>query len=390
MSIDRRMILAVFAIALGVRILYAAAVTTDPTLNPNAVTPELTYAQAIAGGFEWLQTPHSPLAPGYPILLAAFYLLSVKTMWIMILLQTVVGALTVVVAFKVGVFLLGRLLGSIAALWLALSVHQIHYASILRRDVLSVLLLLLLLYVLGRPLKKMRFAVIAGVIYVCLVHVDPQFVLLLPLFCLFVFFKTRHTLLNLQYFFLFVGTVVALSAPMTLRNYAVYGSPVPIALEASRYFRPVRHIARQREMTLSRAEEGMAQASLISSIQRNAVEFWRFARFRDQIEPSDDPNKVQVAEPAWSLRHNAVSIISYGLLLPFFLLGVYAVFRDRRRMGIVLASTTVVYFLMRTFLGGSEHARFPAEPLIILLAFYGVFAIIKVLGSSRAQPEKPA
>jgi hypothetical protein len=60
------------------------------------------------------------------------------------------------------------------------------------------------------------------------------------------------------------------------------------------------------------------------------------------------------------------------VLLPFFCAGVVIAWQKRKRAALVLAGVVICHALLRSFLGGSEEARLPVEPLVILLAFYGL------------------
>jgi hypothetical protein len=72
-----------------------------------------------------------------------------------------------------------------------------------------------------------------------------------------------------------------------------------------------------------------------------------------------------------------VSIVNFGLVLPFFLLGIVVAVRNREREGMMLALIVVAFFLMRAYLGANERIRIPIDPLIILIAFYGVMSVIR-------------
>ncbi len=380
MTPERRTILILFAIALGVRVLYTAFAGTQPDIMSGTVTGELNYAKKIASGLEWIKTPSSPLSPGYPVLLALFYLVSFKQLWMVLFFQSALGAATVLLLHRMGVDLLGKTMGLIAALWFAASVLHMQYSSLFTRDVLAVFLLLLTMFLIGRPLKRMRFAVVTGIAYAALIHVDPQFVLLFPLFAVFILlFKSRYNILNLQYFFLFASTVFLVSAPWTIRNQVVYRQVLPVSLEASKYFRPLKVFVSEKEKTITSIEQRIGTASRTRRIQTNTMEFWRFARFADT--PNNGPAGAAPAEPAWSLRHNLISIVSYGLLLPFFLVGMFLAIRKRARPVLMIGATVLIYYVMRAYLGGGERARLLADPLIILIAFYGIVSLTQRFSS---------
>ncbi|UCG53155.1 MAG: glycosyltransferase family 39 protein [Candidatus Latescibacterota bacterium] len=386
----RRTLLLLFAVALGLRVLYTALLSTQPELTPMSVTSDLNYAREMATGFTWVTEPYSPRTPGYPALLGTFYLISGKQLWLMVFFQAILGALTVVLVYSIGRSFLGAALASIAALWFAFHVHHMHIATLFYRDILVVFLLTLLLYLLLRPFKKMRYAVFAGLVYGALVHVDPQFLLMIPVFVLLVLFKSRHGLLNIQYLFLFLGVLIVVSAPWTVRNYKVYGQLLPIGLEARKFLRPAKVVLTEPERGISDVEDKIIHASRSRLIQTNAVEFWRFARFHGETPATitaADTAMWKRPEPAWSLRHNLVSIVNYGILLPFFFLGLVFAVKDRNRTGLMLAVIVAAYFVMRSFLGGSERTRIPVDPLIILLAFYGLMALVRRYLPSKAPSE---
>jgi hypothetical protein len=170
--------------------------------------------------------------------------------------------------------------------------------------------------------------------------------------------------------------------PWTIRNHLVYKQPIPVALEATRYLRPLFAEADDDGTVSERIKDIIARHSWSERFQRNIVEFWRIASFGSE-EGADDTD-AQSAKPRayWSFRHNAGSIITFGLLLPFFILGMIAAIREKNRTGWFLTLTVIYYFLMRIVFGGSLQARLPVEPLITLLAFYGIFYIISKLRKS--------
>jgi 4-amino-4-deoxy-L-arabinose transferase-like glycosyltransferase len=383
MSAEKRTIVALFAIALGLRVLYGVFLAAHPDIAPDTATAELQYAKEILSGTGWITEPYSPRAPGYPVFLALFYALAVKQIWLVTFIQAAVGALTVLIVYRLGRSILGSVLALAAALWFALNLQHMHVGYALERNIVAICLLMLVLHLLVRPFVRMRYALVAGIVCAVLVHVDPQFMLLLPVFAVFVFFKTRHRYLNIQYLFVFLGLAIAASVPWTLRNYSVYGQPIPIALEAERFLRPAKLAVTEPLTVVPELQGKIVEASRSRFMKENAVEFWRIARFRDAAEepgkPADWPR-----ESAWSVRHNLASILNYGIILPFFLVGVAYALRTRSRTALMLAAVVAVYFLMRVYLGGSALLRLPVDPLIIVLGFYGVLGLAK-----RFAPAEP-
>ena len=384
MSAEKRTLVALFAIALGVRVLYGAFLAAHPDIAPDSATSEIQYAKEILSGTAWITEPYSPRAPGYPIVLALFYALAVKQIWLVTFLQAAVGALTVLIVYRLGRLVLGSVLALVAALWFALNVQHMNVGYLLERNVVAICLFLVVLHLVVRPFVRMRYALVAGIACAALIHVDPQFVLLLPVLAVFALFKTKHGYINIQYLFLFLGVVIVASVPWTLRNYSVYRQPIPIALEAERFLRPAKLAVTEPATAVPALEGKIVLASRSRFMKENAVEFWRVARFRaaaaEPGKPADWPR-----ESAWSLRHNLASILNYGIVLPFFIIGVAYAFRTRSRTALMLAAVVVAYFVMRVYLGGSELWRLPVDPMIIVVGFYGILGLARRFSPSEPQ-----
>jgi 4-amino-4-deoxy-L-arabinose transferase-like glycosyltransferase len=376
---DRRTILALFSLTFGIRILYAVLAGTDPDIILNPITYDFMIGRSIADGTNWWSQPISPRAPGYQLTLGALFAVGGVHRWLVIVMQAFFSGVIAFVIYRIGEKTLGTSVGLAAAIWFAVYVHQAHYSSIVARDVTVGMLVALICYLLIRYSHSMRGALWTALVYSLLVHVDPQYLLFLPVVVLFYLSSIgRHGLLRVQYTFLFLGTVVLLLAPWTIRNYRVYGDPIPVALEATKYLPPAGTapagpvgVSETEGKTLSRP-----------GFWRNSVEYWRVMSLVER--PQKTADGVSRVLPPWSARHNLISLGTYGLLLPFFLLGVWFSAKSRNLPGLVLAIAVAGMYLVRAFYGGSPRARVPAEPLIILLSFYAVVELYKRYRSPRS------
>ena len=383
MTPDRRTLLALFSLAFGLRILYAVIFGDDPSV----VTRD-PYGYRIAArmveNWDWISTPFSPSAPGYRMLLAlAFKLLGVSW-WTAVMLNAVLGATTTLFLYRIGERLLGKRVGLASALWLGLSVNHMHFASLAMRDVLVTFLLTWLAYALARPFFRMRTATWTAFLCTLLLHTEPMFLALLPLLVVFLAVaSTHHRALSAQYVFLFLAALVVFFIPWTARNWVVYHDVVPVSLEATRYTAPVARLLRDEP-----APAVIAHPEAVTiekpGFLANEREFWRVVR----LEPfAGDPTHGLAPEPAWSLRHNAISVLNYGVLLPFFVVGCVFATTRRHRAALVLGSIVVAYAIARGFIGVADSSRLWVEPLIILVAFFGVKVLLDL---RRAAGEVPA
>lgn len=371
MTPDRRTLLALFSLAFGLRVLYAVLVGHD--LLPAGESYDFRIASRMVQSLQWITTPFAPNSPGYRALLTLAFKVFGVSWWAAVLLNAVLGALTTLFVYRIGERLLGKRVGLFSALWLGLSVNHMHFASLASRDVLVTFLLTWIAYTLARPFYRMRSAVWLAFLTTILLHTEPMFLVLLPLLVLFLALKsTHHRALSAQYVFLFAAALIVFFLPWTVRNLAVYRDFVPISLEATRYTAPVSRLVRDTPPT---PEVSHPDAITVQKpgFVTNEREFWRAVRLTDAPAA---PERGLPAEPAWSLRHNLTSMLSYGILLPFFLAGCIFAFQRRHRAALVLATMVWSYALLRGFLRGNEATRLWVEPLIILVAFYGIKVLL--------------
>ena len=243
MTPDRRTLLALFSLAFGLRLLFAAVMSANPEVLPVRETYDFRVAARMAQDFSWLTTPFSPNAPGYLILLATAFKLAGASWWTAVLLNAILGASTTFFVYRLGERQLGRHVGLWAALWLAVSARPMISASLAIRDVTTTFLFVWFVYALIRPFHRMRVALWQAFLYTLLVCTEPLFLWLLPLVLIYLGrWSTHHRDMSVRYLFLFALTLVVINIPWTVRNYVVHRDFVPVSLEASRYTAPLEHL----------------------------------------------------------------------------------------------------------------------------------------------------
>lgn len=381
MTADRRTLLAIFSLAFGLRMLFAAVLGSNPEIVPVHETYDFQIAARMARDFSWITTPFSPNAPGYLILLAAAFRVAGASWWTSVVLNSFLGGLTALFLYRIGERRIGRGAGLVAALWLGLSVRHMSAASDPMRDVTTTFLLAWLIYAMVLPFRRMRDALTLAILFTLLISTEPVFIVLLPVLLVYLGrYSTHHRELSVQYLFLFVATLLFINIPWTIRNYVVHRDVVPVSLETSRYTAPLARLLRDEPPPVDTAP-GVAVVHAPGFVH-NSIEFWRAVRVRDA--PAD-PVHGLVAEPAWSLRHNLAGILTYGLLLPFALVGTVLAVKRRHRATLIMAGTIVSYAVVRGFTGGDDRARLVVEPLLILVAVYGARALL----AARHAPGDP-
>jgi hypothetical protein len=98
-------------------------------------------------------------------------------------------------------------------------------------------------------------------------------------------------------------------------------------------------------------------------------EFWRISRFQGDYFPFPDAR----FQGAWSLKHNVSSILCYGLLLPFAVIGFFVMYNEKNRALVFLAFPIVIQTLLHMLMWSRDRYRMPIDAFIIIIAVYGMF-----------------
>ena len=388
MTPDRRTLLALFSLAFGLRVLFAAVFGGNHAVVPISDTYDYQIAARMAHDVSWISTPFSPKAPGYLMLLAGVFTIFGVSWWAAVGLNALLGGLTTFFIYRIGEKRIGRHAGLFAAVWFALTAHQILFTSFAIRDTLVTLLFVWFIHALVKPFWRMRTALWLAFLYTLLVMTEPFFLVLLPVVLLYLaFFATHHRVLSFQYVVLFAAFFMFLNIPWTARNYAVYGQFVPVSFEADRYTASLSRMARKSAPAQKMEVPPSAMMGVQPSFARNTLEFWRTMRLKDY--PADPAHGI-AAEPAWSLRHNLSYLATYGVLLPFMVIGAVYAIRNRHRAALNIAGAIASYSLLRGFMTGDDRFRLTIGPLIILLAIYGMRELVKLRERHAPEPGEMA
>lgn len=383
MTPDRRTLLALFSLAFGLRILFAVVFGTNPEFVPAHDTYSYRIAERMVGNLGWLTTPFSPNAPGYLILLAAVFTVFGVSWWSAVVLNAVLGGFTTFFLYRIGEKRIGPRAGLYAGIWYAMMAHQIVFSAFTTRHVLVVFLFTWLVYNLVAPFRRMRNAIWLAFLYTLLIMTDSMFLVLLPVLVIYLGrFATHHRVLSLQYTFLFLAFALFFNLPWTVRNYAVHGRFVPISIQAERYTAPLRKLI---EHPAPEPEIQMPPGSVSGQpgFFENTREFWRAVRIADAPAVA---SRGIAAEPAWSLRHNLLSVVTYGVLLPFMITGMVIAVWRRHRSALIMSGAILGYAIVRGFMTGDDSPRLVIEPLIILVAMYGLRELLRLRSNAGGGP----
>jgi 4-amino-4-deoxy-L-arabinose transferase-like glycosyltransferase len=371
----RRSVLAVaFVVALAVRVLATFLVAgTDPEIAGDMKSYD-TFATAIVEG-DWWGRHVSYREPGYPLLVAGVYAITGGNQLSARLVNSLLGALACLAVYALGRRVFGAAVGILAAVWFSVYFHSVHFAPYLLRESLVTLLLLLFLVALfdaARGTRRVRDAVAAGLWYVVLVHVDARFLFHAPFVLLFLLVASGGWKRGLSTAVVLFAVFGAGMVPWQVRNYSVYDRIVLVNTRTLVLEAPWRDYSDTAPVEGLEADppdtrEGVRRLHGVREAVYNFAEFYRVFRVRGEVR-----NNSNTWERPWSAFHNWSSILGYGVLMPFFILGFWLVLTKRMTPAYVLAAPVLAHTILHLVKWGRDRYRMPIDPVLIIVAFFAM------------------
>ncbi|HUS82408.1 MAG TPA: glycosyltransferase family 39 protein [Dehalococcoidia bacterium] len=235
-------IVAIFAVALILRLLWALEVECSPRAVWRWDMTLYDYqAHALAEGDGYIDYSGNPTAhwpPGYPAALAAVYHFTDDSLLGARLLNVVAGSLTVVLVYLLGARVFGRAAGLAGAALLAVFPNQVFYTSLVMTEplftALFVMILTLTAYAaLGAKPPRLWHMVSIGALIGLASLVRGEALLLAPLVALALLLRWRSWRKVAEYSVVLVVGTVLIVAPWTARNVVRMKALIPISTSAT-------------------------------------------------------------------------------------------------------------------------------------------------------------
>jgi 4-amino-4-deoxy-L-arabinose transferase-like glycosyltransferase len=368
-----RAIVAVFVGALVVRILFNVyLVGMDKpgfVFFPDGEEYDAIARSLAAGtGFEVNHSPNTFRPPGYPFFLAAIYAIGGPGYAVVKIVQSVVGALTCLMIVLIGEQLFSRRVGMMAGVIAAVYPFLVAYTGFLLSETLFVFLSTVFLYALVRLREDPAWlwVAVAGLV-LGVMNLTRPVTLFLPVLLFFWLWvewgaKRRAAVIAGM---LALWMMVPIM-PWTVRNYMVTNSFIPISshLWSGLYA--------GNNPTIMHDPEAIGGSIEPEQLEDYRAAYLSFLQHYLVHEPMELLRlELHKLKRFWSVfpkttsRDRVISVFSYGLLLPFFLIGM--MFALQRHQKPWLLFFWILNFCLVTLIAhGSTRFRLPVEPVLIL------------------------
>jgi hypothetical protein len=374
-----------------------------------------TYAKKILENRPWLTDTDFAGAerpPFYPVFIAAIYFIFGKENYIAVyIVQAFFNVLTCFIIYKFSQKLVNEIVATLALIWSGFYGFYLFYVKFLMRETLIVFLITtffyyLYLYFESKSRKSAKFGVIL-ICYFLLIHTDERYLFYLP--CLvFLFIFYQPVTIGLRNYLIFLSITIIMMVPWTIRNWITYDRFILIDayttdlyLENNFFYyvakdlglfkstdprrivsdsgptEEERKLVKQGMNPAQRSEDELEvirediypATSQIKRMWYYTIELWRPLR----LSADYYPYPYATFNGKWSLRHNMFSLIFYGILLPFMLIGFYFLFKEKNRARFFLLFPILIQTLLHSLSWGIYRYRVPVDAFIIIIAFYGLY-----------------
>ncbi len=340
----------------------------------------LGWSLAKGEGYSTEDGPNTFRPPGYPAFLALIYLVFGHSYMAVKVTQSVLGALTCFMIFKLGEHFFTKRVGAIAAGIAAVYPLLIVYTGVLLSETLFVCLSMVFLYLLTRVPSRDSFwpALLAGVV-LGVMNLTRPVALLLPAFLfiwgLYIFPDKRRSVVLIS---TLVASMLVVILPWTLRNYVVTRS---FLLVSAHHWGTLYGANNPNILKNPEAIGGWIQPPEGMDYRTEYISFMKTMMFEQPLElvrlELHKLKRFWNVLPKTSDRDRILSLLSYGLLLPLCAIGVVLSWNCPQKPWILFMWVLYFNFIAILFHGSTRY-RLPVEPTLIL---FGAFALDRLYAS---------
>jgi len=359
------------------------------------------------------------VGPIFPMLLAFLYSLFGHNNLSIYLLNAIAGGGLTILAYYLSRLAFNEKVGLYASCWTI--IYGLYYVYLPRalKEMLVFFTFALIIYLILSDVKERKITlkfILLPFLYSIFIHLDERYLFYLPFLIVFFFIVNKHhRKIAFKKSVVFVFTVILLMIPWTVRNYQVYGKIVVLTTRTLRTDIIANKFSKNRLLNETESSHHFLSAVQIDSIAKGLKTYGRHPLEIERIKKGIMPRKYSIWErwyyefiefwtptrfkPGYSgngfrfrersLFENLGMLFTYGIILPFFIVGIILSIRRKNVYGIVLIAIVFLHTFLHVFLLWSVHRyRVPIDLFVIILAAFGfedVYGKIRKFNTLRAQ-----
>lgn len=316
--------------------------------------------------------------PLYPLILSILFYLKFNFLHIRIF-QSLISTFTVYIIYQISKEIFGKKEGTLSAIISSFYPFFIFYNGFLLTETFFLFFVVLSIFYLIKlsdtnGIISLKVGVMSGVAGLT----RPTFQIFIPFVILkLLFLKENLKLKFRKVFFLVIGFCIVLS-PWIIRNYKIFKKFIPgttmggwVFWEGNNPFSdggPCSYFPQNIHQIEEITRDKLLYKMTIEVIKKNPKRFLyllknKFKRFWNIV-----PNAPEFEE---KILYRIISISSFGILLPFFIIGFFVSFKNSKAnfLHILIFIFTVFHMIYLA----SIRYRLPIEPFYIIFSVHGFF-----------------
>lgn len=393
------------------------------------------YAKEIISGTDWITNPDfmgSIREPVYPIFVAAIYaIFGAESFLAVYLIQAILSSLMLWLIYRIAILTVrSRAVAYLSLLWSGFYIFYLRWIGELLRETLIIFFFSCLLFLLIKYLKEDRSRIrdlfLLALVYTLLIHTDGRYLFYSPILIIPFLIYLRPLWVAIKRYVIFACFVLLLTAPWTVRNYLAYGDLIVVSdltlnltgsklsargelfnlsdietaghsLHFNKYNAAYPTDAERDSIFAGSNPQNRTESELkaIRKGKRAATSYlgrkWYF--YKKMWSPINvggayAPFPMAYFEEGYSKGHNLISILQYGLVLPFAIIGIILILGKRKRLAYMLIFPIASHMVLHFLAFGIERYRHPVDAFIIILGMYGLVSVIQCLLSILRMPSR--
>ncbi len=343
-------------------------------------------AKNIVSGNGFNMLPDSNLlasrAPLFPFILAGVFKFFGQGYWPARIFQVCISSLVPVITYFVGKEIATKRIAMVSAYISVFYPFYVFYSAYILTETLFVFLSCLSLLYLIRFIKTgfYRDSLLAGIFLGLSALTRPIALGFGLFFVMCYFFTPKHRLKGSA---IILSTMFLVVLPWTIRNYIVFEKFVPITTEAGRVFYSGANPMNKtggciRHVDFIEPEEtgSMGEVEASKYMFKKGSEFIRHNPVTFLKMSVKKVGRLWRIFPYWTsgftnIKYKLISIFSYGLILPFFFIGVFLSIRNWKLV-LPLYCLIVYTSIFCMVFYGTMRFRLPLMPAVIVLGSVGI------------------
>jgi hypothetical protein len=309
----------------------------------------------------------------------------------------VITSLVVPLLFYLGKELFSRKVGFLLAAWGIFYIDYFKYNPHLLKEPTVFFFLPLTLFLMVKAIRvknSLFFLLLSAVSFAWMIHADERYLFYFPIlivmFFLFVPFRLKHMFQTVT---VWTGFIFIFMLPWGIHNYNVFGqvvviSPRTTAITSKFLGDDISNLNFSKkenfsvyEYELNRYQTGNHYTKYgiapreykgMELYARSFVNFWQPAFFKGTF--------IQFGArfQKWSLAHNLCGILFYGIFLPFYIVGIFLLFREKYTLGFFIAIIPVLHSFLHTYMiWPLERYRSPIVFIVVMIGWYSIVKLFE-------------